>query len=81
MSESTSSPTERRIAIVGDAKHYVGPDLARMLAASNHDLVLGDASAELVAELEATGATVVTLERTSNMSRPESAPALAAAAL
>ena len=81
MSTNQSSDTERRIAIVGDAKHYVGPDLARMLAASGHDLVLGDASAELVAELEAVGAQVVSLERTSNMSRPESAPALAAAAL
>lgn len=81
MTESTSSQAARRIAIVGDAKHYVGPDLARMLAASGHDLVLGDASAELVAELEAVGAQVVSLDRTSNMSRPESAPALAATAL
>ena len=81
MTESPSSPAGRRVAIVGDAKHYVGPDLARMLAASGHDLVLGDASTDLVAELEAVGASVVSLERTSNMSRPESAPALAAAAL
>mgnify|MGYP006278985667 CR=1 FL=1 len=81
MSTDQTSTSARRVAIVGDAKHYVGPDLARMLATAGHDLVLGDASAELVAELEASGSTVVTIERTSNMTRPESAPALVAAAL
>jgi 3-oxoacyl-[acyl-carrier protein] reductase len=81
MSQDQTNSTERRIAIVGDAKHYVGPDLTRMLAATGHDLVVGDASAELIAELEALGAAVVSLDRTSNMTRPESAPALVAAAL
>jgi 3-oxoacyl-[acyl-carrier protein] reductase len=81
MSNDQTSTAGRRIAIVGDAKHYVGPDLTRMLAASGHDLVVGDASAELIAEVEQLGATIISLDRTSNMTRPESAPALVDAAL
>ena len=73
--------TTRRIAIVGDAKHYVGPDLARMLAADGHDLVLGDPSAELIAELEATGATVVAVEGASSLHRDTASPSLVEAAL
>jgi 3-oxoacyl-[acyl-carrier protein] reductase len=71
----------RRVAIVGDAGNYVGPDLARHLAARGHDLVLGDPSEELVAELEATGAAVEAVAKVRNLARPESAPALVAAAL
>ena len=32
----------RRVAIVSDAAGYVGPNLARRLAAADHDLVVGD---------------------------------------
>ena len=53
----------RRIAIVGDAGHYVGPELARHLAARGHDLVLGDPDEALVAELEAGGTQVEVVER------------------
>ena len=74
-------PEPRRVALVADAAHYVGPDLARMLAARGHDLVLGDPSPELVAELEATGAAVEAVAGVSNLARPESAPALVTAAL
>ena len=38
-------PDHRRVAIVGNASHYVGPELARHLAARGHDLVLGDPDA------------------------------------
>ena len=68
--------TARRIAIVADAKHYVGPDLARMLAGDGHDLVLGDPSPELVAELEGTG-----VEGASSLHRPEASPSLVDAAM
>jgi 3-oxoacyl-[acyl-carrier protein] reductase len=71
----------RRIAIVGDAGHYVGPELARHLAARGHDLVLGDPDESLVAELEATGTQIEVVERVRNLTRPESAPTLVAAAL
>lgn len=49
----------RRVAIVSDANFYVGPALAKLLASREHDMVLGDASDELVAEVEGSGATVV----------------------
>ena len=29
--------TPRRIALVADARHYVGPEMARMLARRGHD--------------------------------------------
>ena len=74
-------PEPRRVALVGDAAHYVGPALARMLAARGHDLVLGDPTAELVAELEATGVSVEAVSGVSNLAKPESAPALVEAAL
>jgi 3-oxoacyl-[acyl-carrier protein] reductase len=77
----TRLPDRRRIAIVGDAAHYVGPELARHLAARGHDLVLGDPRPELVAELEATGVAVEAVPNVGNVARPESAPALVAAAL
>ena len=72
---------KRHVAVVADARHYVGPELARMLAARGCDLALGDPSPELVAELEATGATVLAVDGVSNMSKPESAPKLVAATL
>lgn len=70
----------RRVAIVADAGHYVGPELARRLAASGHDLVLGDPDPALVAELEADGVQVASVERVRNLSKPEAAPALVSAA-
>jgi NAD(P)-dependent dehydrogenase (short-subunit alcohol dehydrogenase family) len=75
------SDLTRRVAVVGDASAYVGPELARHLAARGHDLVLGDPEADLLAELEGTGATVVAVEGARNLGRPESATALADAAL
>ncbi|MGA2210911.1 MAG: SDR family oxidoreductase [Acidimicrobiales bacterium] len=72
---------ERRVAVVSDAGHYVGPELARHLAARGHDLVLGDPDAALVTELEGTGAAVEAVAGVRNLSRAESAPALVAAAL
>jgi 3-oxoacyl-[acyl-carrier protein] reductase len=71
----------RRIALVADAAFYVGPDLARQFASRGHDLVLGSASDDLVAELTALGARVVNVPGASNLAKEESAPALVAAAL
>jgi len=71
----------RRVAVVGDAGFYVGPELARHLAARGHDLVLGDPTDELVAELNEAGARVVAIQGVRNLARPESAPALIAAAI
>jgi len=72
--------TGRRVALIADAGFYVGPALARLLAARDHDLVLGDPNPDLVAELEAGGAAVEVVTGVRDLSRPESAPALIAAA-
>jgi len=48
----------RPVAIVANGSFYVGPALARILAARGFDLVVGSPSDALVAELEAAGATV-----------------------
>ena len=73
--------SQRRIAVIGDASSYVGPELARHLAARHHDLVLGDPGDALVAELREAGSEVVAVPGVRNLSRPESAPTLFAAAL
>ena len=75
------SQEQRRVALVGDAGFYVGPELARHLAARGHDLVLGDPAPELVDELAAAGAAVEVVERARNLTRPDSAARLVAAAL
>lgn len=71
----------RRVAVVGNGRFYVGPALCRALAARGHDLVIGDPTDELVAELEATGVGVEVVAKVANLSEPESAPRLAEAAL
>jgi 3-oxoacyl-[acyl-carrier protein] reductase len=73
--------TTKRIAIVGDASAFVGPDIARLLAARDHDLVVGDAPADLVAELEKSGATVEVVEGVRDMAKEGSADKLVHAAL
>lgn len=71
----------RRVAIVSDAASYVGPDLARVLAARDHDLVVGDPADGLVAELESLGATVAAVEGVQNLAKEGTAEKLLAAAL
>ena len=72
----TETTTPRRVALVADARRYVGPEMSRMLARRNHDLVLGDPEPELIAELEALGSTVVAVERVSNIAKPENSQKL-----
>ena len=79
--QSSSSSAKRRVALVADARHYVGPDLARMLAARQHDLVLGDASEELLAECRALGSTAIAVSGVSNMAKEQSAQTITDVAL
>ena len=55
--------TERRIALVADTSFYVGPDIARLLAARGHDLVVASPLPGLVDELTGLGATVEVVEQ------------------
>lgn len=66
---------------MADAGFYVGPPIARLLAARGHDLVLGNPAPGLVEELTALGATVATVEGRLDLADPEVAPSLVAAAL
>lgn len=77
----TSAPAIRRIALVADAGFYVGPDIARLLAARGHDLVLGDPAAGLVDELVALGAQVESVSGVRDLSKPESSARLVAAGI
>ncbi len=71
----------RRVALITDASFYVGPDLARYLATRGHDLVLGDPSEELIAELAAAGATVEAVEGVRDIAKPEASERIVTAAL
>jgi 3-oxoacyl-[acyl-carrier protein] reductase len=77
----TTPAHPRRVAVINDASFYVGPDLARNLAARGHDLVLGDPSEALVAELAARGATVEVVDDARDISKPEASARLVEAAL
>jgi len=72
---------ERRVALVCDAGYYVGPPLARALAARGHDLVVGDPVAGLTEELSELGAEVETVTGVRDLSDPASAGRLVAAGL
>lgn len=50
--------TDRRVALIAPAGSYVGPELARLLARRNHDLVLASPSPSLADELRSLGAAV-----------------------
>ncbi len=71
----------RRIALIANTAAYLGPDLARMLADRDHDLVIGDPAPELVAELSERGATVEVVSGVSDLIDPSSSQRLVEAAL
>ncbi len=75
------STDTRRVALIADARFYVGPDLARLLAARGHDLVLGDPSDELLGELAETGAAVEAVSGCRDLSDPASSERIVGAAL
>ncbi|MEM9656516.1 MAG: SDR family oxidoreductase [Actinomycetota bacterium] len=65
--------TSRRVAIVANASDYVGPALARVLAARGCDLVLGDPTPELAAEVADLGAESWTVDGVKDLAEPTSA--------
>lgn len=71
----------RRVAIIADANIHLGPDLARELAARDHDLVLSEPADGLVAELTGAGANVEAVTGTADLTQPETVPTLIDAAL
>ena len=77
----TTDAPSRRVVIVSDAAGYVGPALARVLAARGHDLVVGDPAPGLTEDLIGAGATVEVVTGVRDLSKPEAAPRLVQAAL
>jgi 3-oxoacyl-[acyl-carrier protein] reductase len=75
------SQTPRPVAIVNDGSFYVGPPLARALASSGYDLVIGDPADGLLHDLESLGASVVPVSQVRDLTRPENAKKLAQAAI
>ncbi|MEM7276316.1 MAG: SDR family oxidoreductase [Actinomycetota bacterium] len=67
------STRDRRVAIVANARDYVGPDLARELAERGCDLVLGDPPPELPSELADLGADSWTVDGVRDLSDPTAA--------
>jgi 3-oxoacyl-[acyl-carrier protein] reductase len=66
----------RRVALVADASFFVGPALARILAARGHDLAVSNPEPGLVDELTAGGATVEVVDAPRDLADPDAAPAL-----
>ena len=71
----------RRVALINDTSFYVGPHVARNLAARGHDLVVGDPSDGLAEELEAAGATVEVVTGVRDLTDPGASARLVQAAL
>jgi NAD(P)-dependent dehydrogenase (short-subunit alcohol dehydrogenase family) len=72
---------DRRVALIADTSFYVGPDIARLLAARGHDLVVGAPEDGLVAELEEAGAAVEVVGERVRLQDPSAVAALVQAGL
>src|SRR5215218_4603508 len=81
MTDATETGGARRVALVANTDFYVGPPLARILAARGHDLVVGDPQPGLVDELEAAGAAVEVVTDVKDLSDPAASERLVAAGL
>jgi 3-oxoacyl-[acyl-carrier protein] reductase len=77
----SSAGSDRRVALVCDAGFYVGPPLARLLAARGHDLILGDPADGLVEELHEHGVDVATVTGVRDLADPDSSRRLVDAGL
>ena len=67
---------EKPVAIISNAKHYVGPELAVVMASAGYDLVLGEPSSETVEAVTAAGADSWVVDGALDLSDPASAPRL-----
>ncbi|MEZ5215126.1 MAG: hypothetical protein R2715_00715 [Ilumatobacteraceae bacterium] len=72
---------ERRVALIPSTSFYIGPPLARLLAARGHDLVIADPADGLVEELESLGASGGGRRASRRSASPESIGAFVALGL
>ena len=73
--------SDRPVAIVSNARFYVGPAIAVRLARAGFDLVLGDPSPEVLAEVDELGSQNWVVDGVADLSDPASAPRLVDMAL
>lgn len=67
---------EKPVAIIANAKHYVGPALAVVMANAGYDLVLGEPTSETVAAVSEAGADSWVVDGALNLAEPDAAPRL-----
>lgn len=72
--------TTRRVALINDGSFYVGPPLAKRLAESGHDIVIGNPANGLIHELESLGVNAVGVDNVRDLAQPKTASALVNAA-
>ena len=77
----TNPASNRRVALIADGSFFVGPALARVLAARDHDIAIAHPLEGLVEELEALGSTVAVIDAPRDLADPTTAPALVSGAL
>ncbi len=67
---------EKPVAIVANAKHYVGPAVAAVLAQAGYDLVLGEPEPETIQAVTEAGADSWVIDGVLDLSEPAAAPRL-----
>lgn len=67
---------EKPVAIIANAKHYVGPALAVVMANAGYDLVLGEPSSETVKAVTEAGADSWVIDGALDLAEAASAPRL-----
>ncbi len=76
MSTTEPSRSPNPVAVVSNARHYVGPSLALMLARRGYDLVLGDPTDEVIAGVEELGRNSWVVDGVADIGEPTAAPRL-----
>ncbi len=67
---------EKPVAIVANAKHYVGPALATVMAQAGYDLVLGEPAPETIQAVTDAGADSWVIDGVLDLAEPSAAPRL-----
>ena len=67
---------EKPVAVIANAKHYVGPALAEIMAKAGYDLVLGEPAPETIGAVTDAGADSWVVDGALDLSEPASAPRL-----
>lgn len=67
---------EKPVAVISNAKHYVGPPLSVAMAKAGYDLILAEPAPETIAAVTEAGADSWVIDGVLNLADPSSAPRL-----